>query len=243
MQQGHHQLGEILQAIGQQRVDDEAVGGAVFEPVLQGVGDLLGGAGEVASWAREAQGQLAQAQAFVAGQLLQLVGGALVAVVAEGAQVGERCIQLVLAEVVVVERAAEGDQGVLDAHQVDGLLVAALHLCFVAADDGADARQDEQLVRVAAMACGALLQILVVGAGIAERLGVDEDCIGVLCGEVAPVLRHASLEDQRLALGRALDVQRALDLEELPCVAQGVQLGRVEEFAALLVAGEGVVFP
>ncbi|MNN29087.1 hypothetical protein D3C81_1426770 [compost metagenome] len=65
------------------------------------------------------------------------------AVVAQGAEVGEGRIQVMLAEVVVVEGATQGYQGILDAHQVDGLLVALLDLLGVAADDGADAGQDE----------------------------------------------------------------------------------------------------
>jgi hypothetical protein len=70
-----------------------------------------------------------------------------------------------------------------------------------------------------------------------------EDRVGALGGQVAAVLRGAGLEDHRLALGRAGDVQRALHRQELALVTQGVQLVGIEEHAAGLVVDQGVVFP
>ncbi|MNR53208.1 hypothetical protein D3C85_1731820 [compost metagenome] len=47
LQDRHDQFGEILQAVGQQRVDDETVRRTFFEPLLNRVGDVLGGADEI----------------------------------------------------------------------------------------------------------------------------------------------------------------------------------------------------
>ncbi len=71
----------------------------------------------------------------------------------------------------------------------------------------------------------------------------DEDGVGALGGEALAILRGAGLEDHRLALGRALDVERPLHLEELALVVERVQLVRIDEDAALLVGDVGVVLP
>ncbi|MNE50214.1 hypothetical protein D3C80_1447770 [compost metagenome] len=51
------------------------------------------------------------------------------------------------------------------------------------------------------------------------------------------------LKDHRLPLGRPLDVERPLDLEEASLVTKRMQLVAVEKFAADAVAEEGVVIP
>ncbi|KAI3480423.1 hypothetical protein L1887_57437 [Cichorium endivia] len=180
LQHRHHQLGKALQAVRQQGIDDETVRRLVFEPVLHGVGHVLGGADEVALRRGEAQRHLAQGQAFLAGDALELVGRALVALAAEVAEIGEGRVEVMAAE---VARASLKPSG---------------------------------LTKIASAWRAAKLR---------------------------PSSRGAGLEDQRLALARAGDVQWALDLEEFALVIQGVELVRIEELATLLVAGEGVVLP
>lgn len=117
LQDRHDQFSEILQAVRQQGIDDEAVGCALLEPGLNGVGHLFGGADKIAPWPGEAQGDFAQGQAFVAGQLFDPLRAAFLAVGTQVAQVGKRGVQRVLAEIMVIEGAAEGDDCVFDAHQ------------------------------------------------------------------------------------------------------------------------------
>ena len=72
LQFGHDVVDEVVEPAGQvRRHDVEAVGGALVEPVLDLVGDLLGGAGEdpVAAAAGEPLDQLADGEALPAGQV------------------------------------------------------------------------------------------------------------------------------------------------------------------------------
>ena len=78
-------------------------------------------------------------------------------------------------------------------------------------------------------------------AGAAER--GDQVSIGRPGGEVEAGVRSAGLDDHRMALRRAGDVERAVDLEELALVMDGVLLPRVEEQTTLAVMDEGVVVP
>jgi hypothetical protein len=75
-----------------------------------------------------------------------------------------------------------------------------------------------------------------------QGLGVREDRFRDGRSQVATFLRVASLENHRLALRRALKVERAHDREVLALVPQRVLPGRVEEDAALLVPREGIGF-
>ena len=69
-----------------------------------------------------------------------------------------------------------------------------------------------------------------------ERRRMGEHRVGVFAGKPDPGIRRAGLEDHRLALRRALDIQRPRDLEEPALVIQRVQLVAVEEPAARAVA-------
>jgi hypothetical protein len=60
-------------------------------------------------------------------------------------------------------------------------------------------------------------------------------------GEVAAVFRRAGLEDDRLPLLRAGEIERPGHLEVLADVVKGMQLGGVEEDIAFHVSDERVV--
>ena len=132
--------------------------------------------------------------------MLDALGAAFLAVGTQVAEFGEGRIQRVLAEIMVIERPAEGDDGVLHSDQRHRLLVAAFHFGGIAPDNRADTRQDRQAVGVAAKAAGAALQVGAVGLGLIDVLHMHENRIGVFSGKVTPILRGAGLEDRRLAL-------------------------------------------
>src|SRR4051794_39377 len=71
-----------------------------------------------------------------------------------------------------------------------------------------------------------------------EGGGMGEDDLADRRPEVAPLVGVAGLEDHRLALRRALDVQRADDLEVFALVLEPVLSRPVEEHFALPVAWE-----
>ncbi|RMR96205.1 hypothetical protein ALP75_205085 [Pseudomonas syringae pv. actinidiae] len=114
----------------------------MFEPRLKGIGNLLRRANKVAARQGEAQGDFSQAQAFVSGQLLDPVRTAFLAVGTQIAQFREWLVQWVLAEIMVIERATKGDDGVFDSDQFNSLPVAAFHFSLIAADDRTNARQN-----------------------------------------------------------------------------------------------------
>ncbi|MNQ89273.1 hypothetical protein D3C85_1045760 [compost metagenome] len=78
---------------------------------------------------------------------------------------------------------------------------------------------------------------------IVEAFLADENRVGVFRGEIAPGLRGASLENHGLALPGTGNVERAFYREKFPFVLKGMQLAGGKELAALLVIGEGIVFP
>ncbi len=143
----------------------------------------------------------------------------------------------------VAEGAAQHGQCRLQRDQVGALLPLRLGLGLGAAHDGRDGGQDEHPVGVAAEAGGPRLHVDIVEARLLDVPEAHEDGVGPLGGEVAAVLGGASLEDHRLALAGAGDIERPLHRQELALVVQGVELRRVEEDAAFLVIDERVVLP
>jgi hypothetical protein len=153
----------------------------------------------------------------------------------------EGCVQVVLAEVVPGERAAELRQGATEV-PVPGLQVE-LDLAGVGirvADVDRHAGHDDDLLGVAALGLGAALEVVVERLALGDGGGVGEDALTDRGAQVAALLRVAGLEDDRLALRRPGDVERADDLEVLALVVKGVLLARIEEGAGGAVAGERV---
>ncbi len=90
LQHRHHQLGEVLQAVRQHRVDDEAIAGAALEPGLDRIGDLLRAPTKSRLGREKRRATFTQAQAFIPGQLLDPVGTTFLAVGAAGRPVPGR---------------------------------------------------------------------------------------------------------------------------------------------------------
>ena len=153
----------------------------------------------------------------------------------------ERGVQVVLAEVVPGERAAELCQGAVEV-PVAGLQVQLdlAGLGVRVADVDRDARHDDDLLRVAALGGGAALEVVVERLALRDGGGVGEDALADRGAQVAALLGVACLEDDRLALRGPGDVQRADDLEVLALVVECVLPARVEEGAGAAVAGERV---
>lgn len=114
------------------------------------------------------------------------------------------------------EVAAKIVEGVLDADQAGCLLVLALDVRVVVADDHADALEDAQVVRLAPLFHQLPLHVLIKILRLLQRVVMGEDRIGVLGRQPFSVFRGAGLEQDRAALRRAADVQRPLHREELP---------------------------
>jgi hypothetical protein len=174
---------------------------------------------------------------------LDAVGGRAEAVAADVAQLGKGFVQRVLAEVVVVEEAAQVGQRLVDGQQLANQPVLGLGLLLGGRDHGADAGKDLHVVGLAALRHRAGLHLAQEGARVLQRGRMREHRVRVLARQADARVRRAGLEDHRLPLRRALDVQRPRHLEEAPLVVQRVQLVAREEAAALAVAHEGVVVP
>jgi hypothetical protein len=92
----------------------EPVGRALDEPALDLVGDGVRRADEGVLPGGEPPGGLAQGQLFLSRRADDPLGGALVAVQVRCSRFGERLVQGVLLEVVIVERPAQLDQRLFD---------------------------------------------------------------------------------------------------------------------------------
>ncbi len=244
LQDRQHQLHEIIQAFALRgKAEDETIAGTGIEPADQFVGHVLRRADEVRSRAHRLLCHLAQGQTLLAGVLLDAVGGGAERVAADVAQLRERRIRVVLAEIMVVEEAPQVSQRIIQAGQCGNGLVLGLGLGRGVADDGANAREYLHVVAAAAMGNRRVLHFLGERTRLLQRRRMGEHRIGILAGQRDAIVRGTGLEDHRLPLRRALDVQRAFHLEELPLVVQATEFLRCEEGAAVALAHEGIVIP
>ena len=109
------------------------------------------------------------------------------------------------------------------------------------ADHDEGARQDFQVVAVAAELVHAALDVGVELLAVGEAAAAGEHRFRGLGRELPAGLRGAGLHDHRPALHRPGDVERAAHLEICALVVQHMHLVRIEKEAALDVAHEGVV--
>ena len=152
--------------------------------------------------------------------------------------VRERRVQVVLAEVVPAERAAELGQRAVE------VVVGELEFAFDrpgvgvgVADDHADAGQDDDLVRVPALRQRPALDVGVEGLTLFDGRGVGEDALADGRAQVPPLVGVTGLEDHRLALLGPGDIERPGHLEVLAPVVKRVLPGRVEEHSGWPVPG------
>ncbi len=88
-----------------------------------------------------------------------------------------------------------------------------LRLFLGLADDRGDQEQHLATVRIAAAGGHARAHVVAIGFHRGDALGVGDDGVGVLRGELPPARRPAGLRDHRLALRRRAGVQRAAGLK------------------------------
>ncbi|MNM56447.1 hypothetical protein D3C81_676170 [compost metagenome] len=200
-------------------------------------------ADEVRPRAHRLQCHLAQAQALLARVLLDAVGGGAEGIGTDIAQLRERRIRVVLAEVVVVEESAEIRQCIVQPGQRSNRLILGFGFFRRTANDRADAREDLDVTGAAAMGDRRVLHLLGERTGLLQRRRVGEHRIGILAGQRNAIVGRTGLEDHRLPLRRALDVERTFHLEEAALVVEAPELLRRKERAAVAVAHERIVIP
>src|SRR6478736_6675320 len=207
--------GKVLEAFGDHReAEDEAVSGPAIHPADDLVGDMIRRADKGSPRRSDVERDLTKRQALVARRGLDAVGGRSEVVAADIADIRESLVERIDAEIVVVEEAAEIEQRFLYRDQLSDRLILCFRFLRGRADDRADTGIDAYFGGCALVRDHAVFQLPVEGPCLLERTAVREDGIGVLAGKADARIGGARLEDHRLPLLRAADVQRPLDAEE-----------------------------
>ena len=238
------QIDKILQAFRNDReAEDETIGSTLVDPLDELVGDLNARTHELVAWRRHVEGDFAQRQVLFLRRGLDAVGSRAEGILADLAEFGERRIRIVLREVVMIEETAQIGECIVERDQVANAAILLLRLSTGAPDNRANAGEDLDVVARAAMGDGARLDLIEEGAGLFKTRRMGEDRIGIFAGELDARIRRTCLEDDRLALRRAADIQWARHLEEATFVVQRMQFLLVEKLSRLPVADDGVVIP
>ncbi|KQY42600.1 hypothetical protein ASD32_14705 [Rhizobium sp. Root483D2] len=79
------------------------------------------------------------------------------------------------------------------------------------------------------------------GSAILDIFVMYKDCIRAPRSEVFAIFGSPRLEDNRLALCGARDVEWSFHLEEFALVVELMQLSRVKEYSALFIMNERIV--
>jgi hypothetical protein len=192
-----HVIGECLEAGGQRGGHHvEAIGGALVEPVLDGVRDLLRGAGEgpVPPAAAEPPDQLADGQLLPLGQVGDQLRAALCPLDQRPAEHlgGQRPVQLQQARR-HLQRLGQLGEPVGRGDQLFQLVAERMGLSLGRADHGHDARKDLDLVRIPAEPAGPPLHVRVELLAVGQGLLRGEDRLGVAGRELPAVLRRSGL--------------------------------------------------
>jgi hypothetical protein len=216
----------------------EAVGGAVHEPAFDFIRDGFGAADEGALPAAQRIGGLSQGVALFGGDADDLFGVALVAVERDAGEVGEGRVELVLAEVVIVEGAAQLDQQFVEIERFFRLARDAAGFLIRVGQRGGEAGEHLDMVGIAAKGGGAAFQVGVIFDAALDVLRRGEGAIGDAGAKVAAGAGIAGLEDDRLTLTRAAERQRSGDAEMRALVVEAVLFALVEELAGRAVAGK-----
>lgn len=200
--------------------------------------------GAVAASAAEPPDELPYGQMLAAGQLHDervAALGALDLVLGRDV-VGQFGVEV---EVVRGDPQAQGELalGVLGDDEAVQFGVQLVRLGLGVADDGDDAGQDLDGVGVPAAGRGPRLDVPVEGGALLQGLLGGEHGLGVPGGEVLAVLAGPGLHEQWVTLRRALDVEGAVDAEELAPVVDGPDPFGERVDALLLVGDDCVVRP
>ena len=243
LKDGDDLVHEQLQLPRQRLKDDEAVGRTAFEPALQAIGDCVCRPDKSAARRCQSLHHLPQRQILRAYLRQYAERAALLAVEADMFDIGKGSVEIILAEIMVVEGARQEAKPRVERFQRRQFPIARFGILVRVADDRGDAGQDEQLAGVATKALRPDLDVGIIGLACLFILGMGEDDLGPLRREVAAFVRRAGLENDRLALRRAFDVERAAHLEEFTLMIEPVQPVGVDELPARLVPDMGAVFP
>jgi hypothetical protein len=219
------------------RRQEEAVASACFKPVLEVVGDLNGRVGQRLT-RTNLLGDLAGGQLVSARLVQPAFDQRLVGVGVVGVEFGQGRIEVDLTEVEPALLAQKVANDLVVVEQLVVVLGPLFGLGLGRRGDHRQARQHAQLVGRAAVADQTLAQIVVVGFGLVDVAVGREDHVGDAGREVAPVGRLASLNNDRMALGRARNVERAAHFEPLALVVDGVDALGLD-----LAIDKGVVLP
>ncbi|MNR17525.1 hypothetical protein D3C85_1341910 [compost metagenome] len=143
----------------------------------------------------------------------------------------------------MLEEPAQIIKGILYGHKPRELLIFALRLFFRSAYNRPDSRQNEYVLRRPSEPDSPLFHILIECLRFLKGLLPGEYGIRFFGGQILPVFRRAGLEDHRLPLLGAGNIQRSLHREELSLVVQRMQLLRIEEDSRLFIPNERIIFP
>ncbi|MNI32829.1 hypothetical protein D3C73_867520 [compost metagenome] len=149
---------EIVQPFGNHRkTEDKTVGCTIVEPLDELGRDGIRRTDEPFPWRGGIKRRLPQGLRLLLCHPFDPVRCRAEAVLANVAKLGERRIQIVGAEIVMIEEAAEIGESFLDRDQVADGLVFFLGLGLCAADDRTDARKDLDVIGRATMSNRRLL--------------------------------------------------------------------------------------
>ena len=182
-------------------MDVETIHRTFDKPAFDLVGHGLGRANKAGERLGKTQRRLAQGQALITGDLLDVFGMAAIAVAAQVAQLREGFIQWVLAEVVVVERPPQLHQRFVQVQLAIALAVDGLGLFVGVGNDRRNARQDGHVIRVTSGGSSPFFDVAVIRLGVFEIAHAGKNAFGVIRCQAAAGLGNTRLENHRLALG------------------------------------------
>ncbi len=156
------------------------------------------------------------------------------------ALLGKRHVEVVLAEVVPAEKAAEFGERASKSWSAVGVAARSPAACWSVSPTNTATPGISDVVRVAPPARGPGLDVAVESLAPPRALAWVKMHLADGGAEVTALLGVAGLEDDRLPLRGALDVQRPDDREVLALVVQRVLPGGVKERAGQAVARERV---
>ena len=243
LQQRHHFAVEFLQPAGEEgRHDVEAVGGAVFEPFLHAVGHVFCRAHDdvVAATCGNAQRKFTDCQLFAARQLGQKFGAA--AQLVGDRQVRQGAVEIVFGKA-VADALFQQRHGAFDVGPAVQFLQLFAGLFEAPADDRHETRHYRDAGRIAAKLRDPRLEAGVEGLRFGNSLLGGEDDIGGAGGEVLSRAGGAGLNENRVPLRRARNIERSLDREIFAFVVENMHLFRIDVTTCLLVLDESIVVP
>ncbi len=237
LQDGDDAVDEVLEGPGHHVVHDVDAVDARVMPLLQLVGDLLGRADDLRV-GRPAD-ELAEGPGLVGRGLDEALDDPLDVV---GLQITDGLIEIDVGDVDADAAGEVRRVATLGRVLVDLALLASGLLLGPAHDEG-QPLVEEDVVGVAPVLGGLLLDLVDVRLGALRVAPGDEDRLGVLGGERAAPRGGAGLEKDRRALRAGLGDVRPDDVEVLADVVDVVDLGRVGVDAVGGVLDDGVVVP